>query len=399
MNNSVSFENFFAQTLVLIMAGTAIYAITNTIGSTISGRIFYLLTPAIMFMVYVKKYNVPKLYVVYSTTIFIIVLLHNLAGVEVEDTIHYTCFVRITPVLLLVIYNNQKKPFKAIFIFGLIFYILECGISIYEKITLTHLIDYAKVEDTQATNNLMLYSTDFRSFSLMFHPLFNANTISIFLAFILCNKKLNIIMKSSLLILGLLAIWGTNSRGCLIIWFIILTYRLTIYNAKLFYAIIAIPLSYFLLPILVDWLIVSGILGRLDSLDFDDGSTLTRLEAFNVFINYEWSLQDLLIGGRMLTYPGFVIDVGLENGFLLDLGYWGIIGGLIKSIGEILITFFTLRKYKKKDIFIFMLAIWGCAFMNNNSYNSFIMPMFVIAFIIFDSFDSMKERKSQIYVQ
>lgn len=122
-------------------------------------------------------------------------------------------------------------------------------ISIYERLTFTHLISYRNSENTQATNALILDNADFRSFSLMFHPLFNANTISIFLAFILCNKNLNSITKYLLLILGLAAIWGTNSRGCMIIWAIILIYRFCFYNIKIIYMIFSITLLYIILPI------------------------------------------------------------------------------------------------------------------------------------------------------
>ena len=375
------------QIFILVMACTIIYAITNLLGQTITGRIYYLLTPLIFIWMLNRHYPIPQLYKLYSITLLVIVTLHIAAGTEIESTIHFTAFVRITPILLLAAFRYQSKPLKLVMILGFIFYFLECSISIYERLAFTHLISYRNSENTQATNALILDNADFRSFSLMFHPLFNANTISIFLAFILCNKNLNSITKYLLLILGLAAIWGTNSRGCMIIWAIILIYRFCFYNIKIIYMIFSITLLYIILPIIAEWLLASGLLGRFGDFDFSDSSTLTRLEAFDVFFNYKWTTQDLLIGGRLLTYPDRLLEVGLENGFLLDLGYWGIIGGLIKSIGEILITYFALNKYQFKDRVIFMLAIWGVAFMNSNSYGIFIMPMFVITYITFFSFD------------
>lgn len=384
------------QIFILVMACTIIYAITNLLGQTITGRTYYLLTPLIFIWMLNRHYPIPQLYKLYSITLLVIVTLHIAAGTEIESTIHFTAFVRITPILLLAAFRYQSKPLKLVMILGFIFYFLECSISIYERLTFTHLINYENSENTQATNALVLDNTDFRSFSLMFHPLFNANTISIFIAFILCNKNLGPIAKYLLLILGLAAIWGTNSRGCMIIWAIILIYRFCFYNIKVIYMIFSITLLYIILPIIAEWLLASGLLGRFGDFDFSDSSTLTRLEAFDVFFNYKWTTQDLLIGGRLLTYPDMLLEVGLENGFLLDLGYWGIIGGLIKSIGEILITYFALNKYQFKDRIIFMLAIWGVAFMNNNSYGIFIMPMFVIAYITFFSFD-IYQTNNKIY--
>lgn len=381
------------QIFILIMACTSIFAITNLLGQTFTTRIYYLLTPLIYLWMSNRHYPIPQLYKLYSITLLIIVALHITVGTEVESTIHFTAFVRITPILLLAAFRYQSKPLKLVMILGFIFYFMECSISIYERLTFTHLFNYKNSENTQATNALILDNADFRSFSLMFHPLFNANTISIFIAFILCNKKLKTIIKYLLLILGLAAIWGTNSRGCMIIWAIILLYRFCFYNIKVIYMVFSIMSLYIILPIVTEWLLASGLLGRFGNFDFSDSSTLTRLEAFDVFFNYKWTIQDLLIGGRLLTYPDMLLEVGLENGFLLDLGYWGIIGGLIKSIGEILITYFALNKYQFKDRIIFMLAIWGVAFMNNNSYGIFIMPMFVIAYITFFSFDNQTNIK------
>ena len=54
-------------------------------------------------------------------------------------------------------------------LFALSFFVLECVLAIYEKMTLTHLIDYNS--DSQAMNAKMYLSEDFRSFSLLGHPL------------------------------------------------------------------------------------------------------------------------------------------------------------------------------------------------------------------------------------
>lgn len=389
---SISINKNMMQLFVLVMACTTIWAITNILGAQLTGRIYYVLTPAIIIWLYKKHYTIPRVCKIYSITLLLVVFFQLSLKTEIESSIHWTVFVRITPVLLLAAFIHQSRPLKTIMLFGIVFYFLECGISVYERMTLSHIINYQNIDDTQATSSLMLESSEFRSYSLMFHPLFNANVISIFMAFILCSKYLNATFKYSLLLLGIMAIWGTNSRGCMIIWAIILIYRFCFYNAKLLPTILSLFLLYILLPIIAEWLLASGILGRFGNFDFSDSSTLTRLEAFDVFFNYEWNIQDILVGGRLLIYPDRVLDIGLENGFLLDLGFWGIIGGLIKSISEIAITYFALKRYELKDKLIFMLAIWGVAFMNNNSFSTFIMPMFVIAYITSFSIENIKHK-------
>jgi hypothetical protein len=226
--------------------------------------------------------------------------------------------------------------------------------------------------------------TSFRSYSLMLHPLFNANTVSICLAFILCSNHIKGIYQFLLFVLGLFALWGFNSRGAMIIWGIILLYRIILYKAKLAYTIIILVVLYFALPPLVEWVLFSGYFGRLADFDFTDGSTMTRFEAFDAFLSEKWDFYDILAGGREFCYPG--TNLILENGFLLDLGYWGMIVGSIKIIGEILITYKAIKYYPIRDKIIIFLAMWGVAFMNNNSYQTWLMPIFVMACICFNSY-------------
>ena len=77
-----------------------------------------------------------------AVILLIIVALHITVGTEVESTIHFTAFVRITPILLLAAFRYQSKPLKLVMILGFIFYFMECSISIYERLTFTHLFNY-----------------------------------------------------------------------------------------------------------------------------------------------------------------------------------------------------------------------------------------------------------------
>lgn len=376
-------DSIILQFFIIIMVLLNIYATQNIIEPSLSGRIYYILTPGLFVWILSKHYYIPNLYLVICSSLFLVALFQNIASVESPASINMDVFARITPLLLLVAILSQDRRLKLIEYFGIAFYILECALSIYEKVNMIHLIDYRLADDMQATNAIMEDSSVFRSFSLMFHPLFNANVVTIFLGFILCSKNINLLLKCFLIALGIGALWGFNSRAALIMCVIILIYRFFLYDLMIWKLILSLSLLYILLPLIYDWLSFSGYLGRLENFDFTDGSSLTRIEAWNVFFEYKWTLQDILIGGRLLNYGGFMQNVTLENGLLVDLGYWGIIAGLIKALGEIIISYSVLHQYTFKDKIIVMVAMWGVAFMNNNSHECFLMAMYVLGYLTF----------------
>lgn len=381
------------QFFLFILACTAIFGIREYFGETISGRLIWFSGLFVLYF-YFQKYKLPLVSKVYVLSIIIGFFLHQLVDVSVEDSLNGTVIVRIIPIFVLVVAQQQNCPPRTFILLFLLFFIAECGIAIYEKFTLIHLIDYKNFDNFAATSVIMLDSSTFRSTSLMLHPLFNANTVSIFLAFILCSDFIKPLYKFLLLAFGLFALWTFNSRGAMIVWAIILLYRVVLYKAKLLYAAIMIVVLYFALPPLIEFVLYSGLFGRLTDLDFLDNSTLTRFEAFDVFFNEKWSLEDIVIGGRMLYYPG--TDLILENGILLDLGYWGIIIGTIKVVCEILITYKTVEKYNIRDRILIMIAVWGVAFMNNNSFQTWLIPIFVLICVSLNN--NMLYRKQHQYL-
>lgn len=383
MHKTTNTDSKSLQFIIIVMALLNIYAITNIIDPTLYGRFFYIFTPGVIFWMLSKHYTIPKLYWIILLSLSLVVIFQNIIGVQSPTSINGSVFTRITPLFILVAIRAYKGNLKIVQYFGLAFYVIECCISIYEKISLTHIIDYSLAEDLQATSQVMEDDGVFRSFSLMFHPLFNANVVALFLAFIICNKDINLLSKTFLFVLGIGALWGFNSRAALMIFTIILIYRFFLYYSNIWKILISLILLYFLLPVLFEWLLISGYLGRLEGFDFSDSSTLTRVEAWFVFFNYGWSVKDIFIGGRLLTYSGLLDDVTLENGVLLDLGYWGIFAGLIKVFGEIIISYTVLDQYSFKDKLIIMIAMWGIAFMNNNSHMCFLMAMFVLGYATF----------------
>lgn len=217
---------------------------------------------------------------------------------------------------------------------------------------------------------------EFRSFGLLGHPLGNANVVSLFLGFILVNKRLKHHTKIFLILLGFAGLWGFNSRAAILVWIIILIYRLTLYNTKLWKVIFGSISLIILWPLISEWL-NSGILGRF-SLDFSDSSSMARLDSYAFFAMYDWNWSEIISGGLLLEMPG--TGLLLENGFLLNLSYWGWIVGAFKMILEFLITLNLLKRYNKREIFIVLLAFWGCGMSNNILRGTFIFIYFLFAY-------------------
>lgn len=374
-------ENSLLQFLLLVAVIPSIFALREFMGDVISGRILWLLLLVIVFL-FSNKYKIPQISKIYIATIILGYFLHCLFGIK--ETFNDTVLIRIVPIILLSVAHKQmRKPSLFIF-FSLLFYILECGISICERINMSYFINYKAFDEFNALNSLISDNNEFRSTSLMLHPLYNANTVSIFLIFILFSDKLKKRIKYPLIIIGLLALWAFNSRSAMIIWFIIIIYKLFFYNTKNINVIISLIVLYFIIPFVIDYVITSGIFGRLTNMTSLDDSSLSRLTAFDVFLNDKWTFDDIIIGGRLLCYPG--TDITLENGILLDLGYWGLIIGTIKVVCEILITYKIVIKYKFMERMLIILAIWGVAFMNNNSFQTWIIPIFIMADITFNNY-------------
>ena len=134
-------------------------------------------------------------------------------------------------------------------------------------------------------------------------------------------------------------------------------------------------------------MINSGILGRFTFDNLIDESSLTRLSSFYYFMNQYWSISSVLMGGKLLYMPG--TKLLLENGVLLNLGYWGWIIGLLKIVIEISLTYKLLSLYTNQEKFIVMLSFWGVGLMNNNTFNSLCLTFFLFTFVSFYCNESM----------
>lgn len=383
-NNNVSSGKFFEYyAIFLTMCSiTSFHLIWNQGLYTIVIWIGILLF-LVFFTPYIKK-DLNTVGLLYCTAITLGFIFRRIDGFEVK--FFSDVLVRIVPVFMLLHYRDNKiSSNKKVQMFLLSFFVLECILAIYEKLTLNHLIDYQS--ESQAMNVDMYFSEDFRSFSLMGHPLRNANVVSIILAFIVCSSTINKIPKILFVLLGLGAIWAFNSRASLAIWLLLIFYRVFLYGKSFKWWLTYIVILLVALPSIILYIQNSGVLGRL-TFDFSDGSTMTRILAVEIFLTYPWSLKDMLFGGVLLEYPssggwGVADYMPIENGYLFDLGYWGLVLGGIKIFGEIMISYIVLKNFQIRDKFFIMIAIWGIASMNNNTLYTFLMPFYMCSYLAF----------------
>lgn len=381
--------DFILELAFYVLALVTIYALRESVNGYTIVYINYFLAPLLFFYLKIKKIEFNRLWIIYILSLSIGTCFHVANNILKLNDVPNELFVRITPILLLLYVINKHESFRSFHVFFILFYIVECCLAVYEKINLTHVFTYSAEDSLMATSAIMDDTSSFRAFSLMFHPLYNANVVSIFMAFILCSRTFDLKIKIVLFALGCLALWAFNSRGAIIIWGIIILYRFFFYNRSVVFIILAVLLLYFALPPFIEYLIYSGALGRIDSLDFSDSSSLSRMEAFVAFGNIKWTFYDIIEGGIRVCYPGTKLDV--ENGILMDLGYWGWIIGFIKIVLEVTFSLYALKRYPLQDKIIIILAIWGVAFMNNNSFNTWLLPMFVMCYATFTTIDNNYE--------
>ena len=274
-------------------------------------------------------------------------------------------------IVVFMVISKDHKDCRILMYALFIFYLSQVGMAFYERLTLSNLIDYEALVNGYDKLSFRVAeqyteSSEFRSCALLGHGLNNANVTSIIMAFILCSR-MNNFTKYVLLALGGLALWGFNSRAAIGCWMLIFLLRFLFKSSNVLYLFSAFGVFFFILPLLVDYISTTSILGRFN-FDFSDDSSAARIYAFELFFMHDWTWEQILSGGLIIYMPG--TDLSLENGILLNLCYWGWIIGIPKTILEVGITYVVLPDYLNRDEkFLILLATWGVAFGNNNSFS------------------------------
>lgn len=330
----------------------------------------------------------------YLTCMLIGFFLH--IGVEtVFETPMYNFFAWSSIVILYYALNKKQTNNGFLFVFMLSFYLIECLICVYERISHVYLFEYVSEFQALAGTAMDYTSNDFRAHGLLEHPLYNANVISIIMGLILCNHQIKNQYKLIFLVIGAMGLWACNSRSSMVIWLILFVYRFFFYKKNIIVVILSILILYLIAPFLIEFIGRSNLLGRLSFTYENEFSILSRLIAFEVFANQNWTLEKILIGGDIVYYDN--TNIGLENGILLDLAFWGWIIGSIKVILELYFTYKSLHLYSNKEKLIIFLAFWGVALSNSNSFQTLIFVYFFIANASLSFNNNLLFMKNKIY--
>lgn len=283
---------------------------------------------------------------IYLGVMFVAFFMH-LGDKVVIETPLYSLFVWSNVVVLYYALNREIEGKKILSIFMLALFLTECFVCIYERIAHAYVFEFSSEFQATAGYASDYTKTEFRAHGLLNHPLYNANVISILMALILCNHQIKKTYKVFLLAIGTLALFACNSRASMVVWLLIFLYRFIFYNRNIVVVLLCALILYLLIPIVIGYIEHSGLFGRLSSSYENEFSTLSRLIAFEVFADQNWTWEKILTGGDIVYYGN--TDIGLENGVLLNLAFWGWIIGAIKTVIEFYLTYKGLCFYSAKE--------------------------------------------------
>lgn len=376
----------FLFTYAIVFLGE-ISACTEFLGATILGQLKNIAL-LLMLVFFNKKIftSLDKWSLRYVILMFMAFLGHLIIDLDrdVNPFHEFTSWCSI--VIILSLYRKKLfgSPILPFFIL-MCFFLIEFSFAVYERITLSNIITFHENDFYNFAADTFSEDKEFRSRSLLYHPLTNANVVSIIMGFILVNKNMRKEIKYILLAIGIIALFSFNSRGAMLCWILILLYRFFFMKKKFVYIGIFIFFFYITVPIILPFIQENGIFGRL-SFDFSDDSSGTRILAFVLFGEQEWDLSNIIFGGKFLTMPGS--NLSIENGVLLTLAYWGWIVGTLKLLIEFIISYKCLSNYDAKEKMIVLFSFWGVAMMNNNVFSPLFLIFYILIFIAFDVFDN-----------
>lgn len=270
------------------------------------------------------------------------------------------------------------------------FYVFECGLAIFERITLYNIFPWM-TDSTNSSILLMDASEDissFRSFGLLGHPLQNALPVCTMMAFILCSTKMKAKNKIILWLLGYVAILCFNTRGSIVGAAMILgAYVLYQYffNKKLSFAKRNIALFGIIIGAvgLIFVIMNFNLGGRLAEMGlFDDSSAQVRLNTWEIF-NY-FDLSTFLFGmssseiGVIMSSSGILTTENFWIDYMLSIG---LIALAIIVIAYIYAVRSLYHGFKKFDVLITLSSFILIA-STNNSLSANWIPTFIYLFSI-----------------
>lgn len=274
----------------------------------------------------------------------------------------------ITPVLIFTTLKKKEyKYYSPLFYFFIFIFILNALVAFYERITLTHWVEFD--EDNEMMQGQILYGdlldTSFRSFALLGHPLWNANIMSYMSFMIFASEIIDKKYRIVLLFLGLASLFCFNARMAIVISLLLLIPVIKKIVLSSNYKIISFIL--FLVSFFILFINFSSVGGRLNE-GFDDGSAMVRVLAIQEFFSY--SFVELVVGNINYQYG--------EVGILEIIMTYGLILGLAKLFLEMFFCYNFLLPIENKSRIIILLSLILIGSSNNNLYGFKVIPFYIL---------------------
>lgn len=308
-----------------------------------------------------------------------------IATVFINDNISIHSILRFIAPLAIIssISGDDYKKVKGIYYLLSLFFVANCFLGLYERITMTHVLgvmDNDDVMEGQLGGMIYTYGEyGFRAFSLLGHPLTNANVMA-FMSVLLyySNEKLKY-LKYAFLFLGYASLFAFNTRGAILIMSLlvlcILFEKFGKSNHKFFFLLFTLIAVYYIISNF------DSIGGRLASGGIEDDSSMVRVAAIYEFLSL--SGTEFLFGGHVPIYG--------ENGYLMTIEVYGIIIGGVKILFEMIYPYKIInRNTKPKVIVLSSIILIGST--NNNLYYSTVFPLFMISLIFIYFFSEKNYR-------
>ena len=271
----------------------------------------------------------------------------------------------LNPILILIYFENIKSKkrniLKKVLLF---FFIVECLLGIYERLTTT--LVFGSLESVGLTEfydgKIENLNVIFRSQSLLGNPLNNAHLICVMLGVIL-NSSINLKNTFVLLLLGIISILCFNARAATISVFLVaLIYFLMVKN-KLNNRQFNLLLLLFTVgfTIILYLLFNSSLGGRLIYGDkLLDGSAKARFDAFDIFLKF-YNTKNLLIGDPTIEKINLT-----ENGYLNMMIFFGIPFAFLLILSQVFLIFSRIRNFNIHGKSIILICFFLVGFSNNN---------------------------------
>ena len=232
------------------------------------------------------------------------------------------------------------------------FFVAECGLAIYEKLTETYLF-YDPIA-TSTASQLQYYVSpadwSFRSYAFFPHPLMNAMIVCVIMSFIL-SSSMQMKYKLLFFMLGYTSLWCFNARGAtivtsvLMIPYLLQSLRKTrMKNKKWIY------LAFASFAVVFVWLVLTTSLGgRLlgGETELMDGSAQTRVDVFS-FYRFITSVQLWFGSPELYLYVMEKLNAGgVENGVITMILREGVLFTIIILMFLFHIQRLQIAKYGK----------------------------------------------------